>query len=114
MSYGKSILAIHIDDDFLNIVHLGQTAAGLQVYNWAAQGLEAGIVKDGLIVDEQTISEKIRDFVKAGRHKPRKAIMSLSCSTARLKPSEFPAQTDEQLQKQVQEQIRKYTLFGNE
>ena len=114
MSHGKSILAIHIDDDFLNIVHLGQTAAGLQVYNWAAEGLEAGIVKDGLIVDEQTISEKIRDFVKAGRQKPRKAIMSLSCSTARLKPSEFPPQTDERLQKQVQEQISKYTLFGNE
>lgn len=111
MNRDKSILGIHIDDDFLNIVHLGQTANGMQVHNWAAEHLEACIVKDGLIVDEQAVSQKIRDFVKANQLKSCKAIMSLSCSTVRLKPSEFPAQTDKQLQKQVEDQVGKYSLF---
>ncbi len=114
MNRDKSILGIHIDDVFLNIVHMGQTANGLQVYSWAAKPLEEGVVKDGLVVHEETISQKIRDFVKASQLKAHKAIMSPSCSTIRLKPSEFSAQTDEQLQKQVEDRIKKYTLFGNE
>lgn len=114
MNQDMSILGIHIDDDFLNIVHMGQTANGLQVYSWAAKPLEEGVVKDGLIVHVETISQKIRDFVKASQLKAHKAIMSPSCSTIRLKPSEFSAQTDEQLQKQVEDRIKKYTLFRNE
>ena len=114
MNHDKSILGIHIDDDFLNIVHLGQTANGLQVHNWTVEHLDAGIVKDGLIIDGQAVMQKIRNFVKADKLKPRKAVMSLSCSTVRLKPSEFPAQTNEPLQKQVEEQVGKYGLFGGE
>jgi len=112
VNHDKSTLGIHIDDDFLNIVHLGQTANGLQVHNWTAERLDTGIVKDGLIIDGQAVTQKIRSFVKADKLKPRKAVMSLSCSTVRLKPSEFPAQTNEQLQKQVKEQVEKYGLFG--
>jgi len=114
VNHDKSILGIHIDDDFLNIVHLGQTANGLQVHNWTAECLDAGIVKDGLIIDGQAVTQKIHNFVKAGKLKPRKAVMSLSCSAVRLKPSEFPTQTDEQLQKQVEDQVGKYGLFGGE
>ena len=55
----KSILGIHIDGDFLNIVHLTQTANGLQVRSIAAESLEEGIIKDGLITDTQVISQKI-------------------------------------------------------
>ena len=114
MNQDMSILGIHIDDDFLNIVHLGQTANGLQVNNWIAEALEAGIVKDGLIIDAEIISQKIRNFTKANQLKLRKVVMSLPCSTVRLKPSEFPTQTNEQLQKQVEDQVKKYSLFGNE
>lgn len=111
MNHDKSILGIHIDDDFLNIVHLTQTANGLQVHNIAAESLEESIVKDGLVTDTQVISQKIRNFIKANQLKPCKTIMSLPCSTVRLKPSEFPAQTDKQLQKQVEDQVGKYSLF---
>ena len=114
MNHDKNILGIHIDDDFMNIVHLEQTASGLRVHNWTAEALEAGIVKDGLIIDAEIISQKIRNFIKTNQLKSCKAIMSLSCSTMRLKPSEFPAQTDEQLQKQVEDQVGKYGLFGGE
>ena len=114
MSRDKAILGVHIDNDVLNIVHLEQTANGLQVRNWTAEPIEAGAVEDGLIIDERALSRKIRNFVKASRLKSCKAVMSLSCSTVRLKPSEFPAQTDEQLQKQVEDQIEKYALFGGQ
>jgi len=125
MNRDKSILAIHIDDDFLNIVHLKQSADGLRIHNWTAEPLEAGIVKDGLITDTQTISQKILNFMKANqlnpirklgrafsnRVKSCKAIMSMPISTVRLKSSEFPTQTDTKLQKQVEDQIGKYALF---
>ena len=114
MNRNKSILGIHIDDDFLNIVHLGQTKNGLLVHNCSAEPLQAGVVKNGLIIDKQAVSQKISNFINTSQVKPHKAVMSLPCSTVRLKPSEFTAETDEQLQKQVEDQIRKYALFGNE
>ena len=64
MKRDKSILGIHIDDDFLNIVHLGRTEDGLGVHGWAVEPLEAGVVKDGLIVHTETISQKIRHLKK--------------------------------------------------
>lgn len=112
MNSNKSILGIHIDDDFLNIVHLGQSNDGLKVCNATAEPLEKGVIEDGLIIDEQTVSQKIRDFIKTNQLKTCKAIMSLSCSTVRLKPCEFEVQSDQQLQKQVEERISKYALFG--
>jgi Tfp pilus assembly PilM family ATPase len=114
MNHYKSILGIHIDDDFLNIVHLGQTVQGLQIHGWTCESLEPGAVKDGLIVNTEIAAKKIRDFIKANHTKTHKAIISLSCSSIRLKPSEFLAQTNEQLQQQVQEQVGKYGLFGGE
>lgn len=111
MNSNKSILSLHIDDDCLSIVALRQTANGLQVDNWTAKPLDEGIVKDGLIVDEQAVSQKIRNFVKTNQLKPCKVVMQLPCSAVRLKPSEFPAQTDEQLKIQVEEQIGMYFFF---
>ena len=64
MNKNKSILSLHIDDDCLSIIVLKQTANGLRVDNWTGQCLEEGIVKDGLIVDEQSVSRKICDFIK--------------------------------------------------
>ena len=112
MSRYKAILGIHIDYDCLNIVHLGQTTNGFKVLNFTSEPLEAGIVKDGLITDVQIVSQKIRNFVKVGQIKSSKAVMSLPCSTVRLKPCEFPVRKDKQLQQQVEEQINKYALFG--
>jgi len=110
----KYILGIHIDDDFLNIVHLEQTAQCPLVHSWTCKSLDAGAVKNGLIVNTEAAAKKIRDFIKTNHVNTHKAVLSLSCSTVRLKPSEFEAQTDEQLQKQVEEQVGKYGLFGGE
>lgn len=114
MNRDRSILGIHIDDDFLNIVHLERAENGLKVYGSTSEPLEEGVVKDGLVVHTEKIARKIRDFIHTNKLKVRKAIMSLSCSTVRLKPCEFSARTDEQLQKQVEDQIKKYALYGNE
>jgi len=111
VNHDKSILGIHIDDDFLNIVHLTQTKNGLHVHNRTIEPIGVGMVKDGLIIDEQALSQIIRNFVKSNQIKSCKAIMLLPSSTVRLKPSEFPAQTDKQLQKQVEDQVEKYSLF---
>ena len=114
MNNDKSVLGLYIDDDCLNIVALKQTASGLRVDNWTAEPLKAGVIKDGLIVDEQAVSQKIHNFVKANQLKAHKVVISLPCSSVRLKPSEFPAQADEDLKKQVEEQIGKYSLFEDQ
>lgn len=114
MNRGKSILGIQIDDDFLNIVHLGQTPQGLRVYRWAAEPLDAGAVENGLFADVEIIARKIHDFLKADKHKAHEVVMSPSCSAVRLMSSECSIGTDEYLRKQIADEIEKYTLFGNQ
>jgi type IV pilus assembly protein PilM len=114
VNHNKSILGIHIDDEFLNIVHLEQSVNGFEIRYQTAKPLDAGVVKEGLIIDEQTVSREIREFIKTNNIKTRKTIMSLSCSSVRLKPSEFQIEDDKQLRKKVENQIAKYSLFGGE
>ncbi len=114
MNRGKSILGIQIDDDFLNIVHLGQTPRGLRVYRWAAEPLDVGTVENGLITNVEIIARKIHSFLRADRHKAREVVMSPSCSAVRLMPSECATGPDEHLRKQIADEIKKYTLFGNQ
>lgn len=114
MNRDKSILGIHIDDDFLSIVGLQQTVNGLQIDGWTNEPLEQGTVKDGLIIHRHIVSQKIRNFLKAKELKTRKAIMSPSCAAIRLTASQISARTGQQMQKQVEEQIEKYSLFGSQ
>lgn len=114
MNRDKSILGIHIDDGFLSIVALQQTANGLQIDGWTNEPLEQGTVKDGLIIHRHIVSQKIQDFLKAKELKTRKAIMSPSCAAIRLTASQVSERTGQQMQKQVEEQIEKYSLFGSQ
>ncbi|MCH8121186.1 MAG: pilus assembly protein PilM [Planctomycetes bacterium] len=114
MKQNKNILGIHIDDDSLNIVHLRHGANGLGIHKWTSEHLAAGVIENGLIVDEKTVLQKIRAFTKANRLKSCKVIISTSCSSVRLRPCEFPEMTDEKLKKQVEEQVGKYSLFDSQ
>jgi Tfp pilus assembly PilM family ATPase len=109
----KYILGIHIDDDFINIVYLEQTVPVPLVHCRTCESLRADTVKNGLIVNTESVAQKIRDFIKTNHITTHKAVFSLSCSTVRLKPSEFETQTDEHLKNQVEEQVGKYGLFGD-
>jgi Tfp pilus assembly PilM family ATPase len=138
MKCSESVLGIHIDDDFLNIVHLCRLVLNivhlcrlddsLQILGCATEPLEAGLVKDGLIIQTKTIAQKISGFIKTERVKTCKgfsqtsffrlcgprAVMSLSPSTVRLIPSELPEQTEQQLENYVEDLVGKYAFFGSD
>ena len=97
MISNTSTLGIHIDGDYLNIVHLEQSTEDLKVLSQAAEPLEEGIIEDDVVIDTQYISQKIQNFIKAGQTKANKIVISLPCSAVRLKPCEFPVQSDEKL-----------------
>jgi len=110
----KSILGVHFDDNFLNMVHLKQTPLALRLCNWKTEPLDEGLLQDGMVLDTETIAKKIQKYLKAGRQKVHKVVILPSCSAVRLTSSEFPLQSTEQLKKQIEEQIAGYNLFGNE
>ena len=112
MNRNQSILSLQIDTGFLKIVHLGQIAGNIKVLGWTVESLADSVVKDDLIVDGQIVAQIIRDFIKTCSIKPTGVIVSLPCSAARLKPTILQAQSDQQLSKQLEEQIARYTFFG--
>ncbi len=114
MKRSKSTLGIYIDDDSLSMVLLGETKEGVQVRKWATEPLEEGLVENGSIINGGAISHKIRHFTKAHRIKAHKVVISPSLASVRLKASKITTQTDEQLHKEIEEQVAKYALFGSE
>lgn len=114
MSRNKSTLGIYIDEDSLSMVQLGKTKKGLHVHKWAKEPLEEGLIKNGLIINEGKIAQKIRHFARAHSKRAHKVVISPSLASVRLKPSQVTTQTEEQLHKEIEEQVGKYALFGSE
>ncbi|MCK4752806.1 MAG: pilus assembly protein PilM [Planctomycetes bacterium] len=112
MTKNNSIIGIHLDDKVLNIIYLGRDGDSLNVYSWVSELLEQGVIQDGIVINEEIIVQKIKDFVKTAKPKTNRAIMSLSCSAARLKPAKTSAATDEEIREKLQQQVAKYVLFG--
>jgi type IV pilus assembly protein PilM len=70
----KRITTLFIKDNGINLLVM----KGEQVEKWAALPLEAGLVSQGLIVDEEQVAEKIKQIFKETGAKTHKVIVGLS------------------------------------
>ncbi|MFC1957486.1 type IV pilus biogenesis protein PilM [Chloroflexota bacterium] len=71
---GKKVVTLYIDDTNIRLL----VAKGKRVKSCAEFPLEAGLVRDGFILDEVKLADKIKEFLKAQRIKTRKVIVGLS------------------------------------
>ncbi|MBN2186880.1 MAG: pilus assembly protein PilM [Dehalococcoidia bacterium] len=65
---------IYIDDSAIRVL----VARGRKVRSWATMPLEPGLVKDGLILDEDAIARKVRELQRAEHTGDRKVIAAIS------------------------------------
>ncbi len=70
----KNIVALYIDDTSIRLL----TTTGRQVKRWANLSLEAGLVKDGVIVDEAEVAAKVNELLRANRVTAREVVVGLS------------------------------------
>jgi len=70
----RKVVSLYIDDASLRLLVAGDG----QVKRWAELPLEPGLVRDGVVVDEAAVADKIKELVAAGEVKAKKVIVGLS------------------------------------
>ena len=70
----KQVTTLFIRDTGINVLVM----KGRQVAKWAQSPLEPGLVSQGLILDEDTVAEKVRDLFSREKLNPKKVIAGLS------------------------------------
>ena len=70
----KKVVTLYINDTNLKLL----VVKGKRVKKWANLPLEAGLVKDGVVLDEAKLAAKIKELLKAQRVRSRKVIAGLS------------------------------------
>jgi len=70
----KQVTTLYIDDTSLKLL----VAKGNEVKKWATSPLEAGLVRDGVVVERERVAAEIKEFLKAQGVRGKKVIAGLS------------------------------------
>ena len=70
----KQVVTLYIDDISIRLL----VAKGKRVQKWARLPLEPGLVKDGVIIDETQVADKLKELFKLTNVSPSKVIAGLS------------------------------------
>ncbi len=82
----KNVVTLYIDDSSLRLL----VARGKQVKKWATLPLEPGLVKDGVIVNEVNVADRIKELFQTQGVKPGKVIAGLSGLHCLTRPISVP------------------------
>ncbi len=74
INIAKKVVTLYINDTNLKLL----VVKGKRVKKWANLPLEAGLVKDGVVLDEAKLAAEIKELLKAQRVRPGKVIAGLS------------------------------------
>lgn len=70
----KKVVTLYIDDNSIRLL----VARGKQVKKWASLPLEAGLVRDGIVLDKAMLAARIRELFKNQKVETKKIIAGLS------------------------------------
>ncbi len=93
----KGIVGIDIGSSSLKLVEIAEAAQGFVLNRAMYEPLSPGIIKDGNIIDEAAVINKLKDLVEKSGCKAIKAVSSASGHSVIITKSGFPPLADEEL-----------------
>ena len=69
----KTATAIYIDDSAIRVL----TMSGKRPQKWATEPLEPGLVRDGMVIDQQEVAQRILEMIKEqlnGNQEPKSIV----------------------------------------
>ncbi len=111
---GKELIGLDIGSSSLKLAEIVEIPKKGFILNRFSQiPLEKGVVEDGIPVEQQELSQKIKEVFKQSKCKRKGIVTSLSGHSVIVKNVTFPFMDEEDLRELIKDEISKYLPFEN-
>ena len=112
-SRGKQIVGLDIGESSLKLVEIIETPKGYLLNHFSQISLERGVIVDGVVVEQEQLTEKIKELFKYGGCKQKRIVTSLPGHSVIIKKASFPAMDEGELRDLINDEAGKYLPFDN-
>ncbi|MBI5468707.1 MAG: type IV pilus assembly protein PilM [Deltaproteobacteria bacterium] len=107
----KDVAAFDIGSSSIKLVQMNQTKKGWELVKLGMAELPPEAIVDGSIIDAMTVTNTLRDLIKAHGVKVKDAVSSLTGHSVIIKKVSFPAMTEDELAESIQWEAEQYIPF---
>jgi type IV pilus assembly protein PilM len=109
----KQLMGLDVGSSSLKLVELDRTPAGHYLRNFLQIPLPKGVVGDGILMEPQTLSRKIKELITLSGSKRRHVVTSLSGSSVISQRVTFMKMPPDELRVMIEDEAGKYLPFDS-
>jgi type IV pilus assembly protein PilM len=110
---GKKIVGLDIGSTIIKLVELADTPKGYRLRNFTQIPLQQGVIKNGIIVNQAILTEKIKELLKISNCSSRNIVTALSGHSVIVKKASFGKMEDEELRERIIDDAGEYMPFDS-
>lgn len=112
-SGSKQVVGLDIGSSSLKLAEILETPKGYLLNNFSQISLPRGVIVDGVVVEQEQLTERIKELFKRADCKQKKIVTSLSGHSVIIKKVSFPAMNEGELRDLINDEAGKYLPFDS-
>jgi len=112
-SGSKQVVGLDIGSSSLKLVEILETPKGYLLNHFSQIPLPRGVIVDGVVVEQEQLTERIKELFKHAGCKLKMIVTSLSGHSVVIKKVSFPAMDEGELRDLINDEAGKYLPFDN-
>jgi type IV pilus assembly protein PilM len=112
-SGSKQLVGLDIGSHSLKLAEILETNEGYILNNFVQMPLTKGVIKDGLLIDQEKLTQTIKELFKNTSLKRKGIVTSLSGHSVIVKKVTLPVTDKEELREFLNDEVGKYLPFDN-
>lgn len=109
----KKVVGLDIGSSNLKLIEILETPKGYLLNQHSQIPLPKGVIVDGLLVEQDILTDTIRGLFKQAKVKSKIVVSSLSGQSVIVKRVNIPAMEEEEVRDMIHEEASKYLPFDN-
>jgi type IV pilus assembly protein PilM len=109
----KQLVGLDVGSGSLKLAEILETKTGYLLNHFSEISLDKGTIEDGILVDPDALTEKVKILFKGTGLQGKALVVSLSGHAAIAKRVTFPTMEDTELRDMIHDEANKYLPFDN-
>jgi len=109
----KQFVGLDIGSNSLKLAEIVETKGGHTLNHFSEIGLDKGVIEEGLLINPEALTEKVKTLFKGTGLQGKAIVMSLSGHATIVKKVTFPTMEEPELRDMIHDEASKYLPFDN-
>ncbi|MDI6775640.1 MAG: type IV pilus assembly protein PilM [Syntrophales bacterium] len=109
----KQVVGLDIGSSSLKLAEILETPKGYLLNHFSQISLPRGVIVDGVVVEQEQLTEKIKELFKYSGCKRKRIVTSLSGHSVIIKKVSFPVMDEGELRDLINDEAGKYLPFDS-